>query len=67
MVNPIKVDIPMENCSIKGCHSKEIAIDYLGKHLCDRCWNRFSEKPVDELRDALGLKAKTKNKDIKSG
>lgn len=45
-----------QKCSISGCKSKETAIDYLGKPLCDRCWNKFSEKPVSKLREALGLK-----------
>jgi len=45
-----------ETCSIKGCKSTEIAIDYLGKPLCSKCWDKFSSKPVEKLKVALGLK-----------
>ena len=44
-----------ETCSISGCKSKDV-FNYLGKPLCNRCWERFSEKPVDKLREALKMK-----------
>ncbi len=43
-------------CSINGCKSKDVSIEYLGKPLCERCWNKFAEKPVNKLRTALGMK-----------
>ena len=46
----------MERCAVKGCRSNDIGITYLGKLLCNRCWNKLSEKPVNALRAALGLK-----------
>ena len=44
-----------KRCSIPGCKAEEVAIGYLGRWLCDRCWNRFAEKPVWKLRKALGV------------
>lgn len=46
----------MEKCAIKGCKSKQSDIEYLGKPVCEKCWAKFSEKPVNVLRAALGLK-----------
>jgi len=46
----------VERCAVKGCRSNDIGITYLGKLLCNRCWNKLSEKPVNALRAALGLK-----------
>jgi len=42
-------------CSIKKCKSKDIAFEYLGKPICEKCWIRFSEKPSWKLKVALGL------------
>jgi len=46
----------MEKCAIKGCKSKQSDIEYLGKLMCGKCWAKYSDKPVNVLRAALGLK-----------
>ena len=53
-----------EKCAVKGCKSRDIGITYLGRPLCNRCWNRLSEKPVNVLRVALGLKPRESEPEV---
>jgi len=46
-----------EQCDIKRCRNKG-DINYYDKLICNRCWEKYSEKPVDVLKKALQINEK---------
>ncbi len=46
-------------CSVPGC-KRPSALSYYRKSLCDPCWNKLSELPVDEMKDFLGIRRSKK-------
>jgi hypothetical protein len=36
--------------------SKEICLAYLGRNLCEDCWNKYSKMETSALREKIGLK-----------
>lgn len=46
----------MSKCAIHGCKSLDCAITYFDKDICDKCWEKFTSKPPNALRKALGFR-----------
>lgn len=43
-------------CSVKSCKSKDIALNYLGKDLCEKCWSKYADKGPEKLKAMLNIK-----------
>jgi hypothetical protein len=47
-----------DKCTIPKCKNLGTLI-YLGKNLCDKCWEKYSTKSPDVLKKILGIKEKS--------
>ena len=47
-----------EKCEYPYCRDGEVAIIYLGKKLCWRCWSKTNKMTSDEYKAKLKLKEK---------
>ena len=46
-----------DKCCMSGCKGKP-GLTYYGKPVCDKHWEKLSEKTPDELKDLLGVRRK---------
>lgn len=46
-----------DGCCFKNCKGK-VEIEYYGKFLCDKHWNKLCDKTVAEMKEALDIKEK---------
>jgi len=44
-----------ETCAMKHCRNN-IAIFYYKIGLCNQCWDKLAQKPVEEMKRILGIK-----------